>query len=137
MSLTSTVHVHIILQSCTQNWYNMPVRNISWWHYSWWKFGNLRILFDTLWSPNQQKGGNICYYYKTLLIKSHCYPSFRRMHCFWFDNSNKLCSFVALYRSPSQYQDDFEPFSDNFEMTLNLVSNKNQSFRVVLGDLNV
>ena len=32
---------------------------------------------------------------------------------------DKICNFVALYRSPSQSQDDFETFADNFEMTLN------------------
>ena len=50
--------------------------------------------------------------------------------------SNKLCSFVALYRSPSQSQDDFATFSDNFEMTLDLVSKKNPYLLVVLGDFN-
>ena len=50
--------------------------------------------------------------------------------------SNKLCSFVALYRSPSQSQDDFATVSDNFEMTLDLVSKKNPFLLVVLGDLN-
>ena len=50
--------------------------------------------------------------------------------------SNKLCSFVALYRSPSQSQDDFATFSDNFEMTLDLVSKKNPFLLVILGDFN-
>ena len=58
--------------------------------------------------------------------------------CITFDLiiSNKLCSFVALYRSPSQSQDDFATFSDNFEMTLDLASKKNPYFFVVLGDFN-
>ena len=50
--------------------------------------------------------------------------------------SNKLCSFVALCRSPSQSQDDFAIFSDNFEMTLDLASKKNPYLLVVLGDFN-
>ena len=29
---------------------------------------------------------------------------------------DKICNFVALYRSRSQSQDDFETFADNFEM---------------------
>ena len=45
---------------------------------------------------------------------------------------NKLCIFVALYRSPSQSQNDFATFSDNFEMTLDLVSKKNLFLLVVL-----
>ena len=52
------------------------------------------------------------------------------------DNSNKLCSFFALYRSPSQSQDDFATFSDNFEMTLDLVSKENPFLLVVLSDFN-
>ena len=43
---------------------------------------------------------------------------------------------VALYRSPSQSQDDFLTFSDNFEMTLDLVSEKNSFLIVVLSDFN-
>ena len=50
--------------------------------------------------------------------------------------TNKLCSFIALYISRSQSQDDFATFSDNFEMTLDLVSKKNPFLLVVLGDFN-
>ena len=50
--------------------------------------------------------------------------------------SNKLCSFVTLYRSSSQSQDDFATFSDYFEMPLDLVSKKNPFLLVVLGDFN-
>ena len=58
--------------------------------------------------------------------------------CIAFDLiiSNKLCSFVAFYRSPSQSQDNFATFSDNIEMTFDLVSKKNPFLLVVLGDLN-
>ena len=31
---------------------------------------------------------------------------------------NKLCSFIALYRYPSQLQDQFESFKDNLELNL-------------------
>ena len=43
------------LYECTQNWCNMLVRDISWFQCWWWKLGNLWVLFDTLWSPIQQK----------------------------------------------------------------------------------
>ena len=49
---------------------------------------------------------------------------------------NKLCSFVALYRSPGQSQEDFATFSNNFEMTLDLVSKKNPFKIALLGDFN-
>ena len=47
--------------------------------------------------------------------------------CITFDLiiSNKLCSFVVLYRSPGQSQDYFATFFDDFEMTLDLASKKN------------
>ena len=50
--------------------------------------------------------------------------------------SKKCCNFVALYRPPSQSQDDFAIFSDNSEITLDLVSKKNPFLHVVLGDFN-
>ena len=50
--------------------------------------------------------------------------------------SNKICSFVGLNRSPSQSQDGFATFSDNFEMILDLVSKKSPFLLVVFGDFN-
>ena len=41
-----------------------------------------------------------------------------------FQIGDKICNFVALYRSPSQSQDDFETFADNFEMTLHFNAKK-------------
>ena len=38
---------------------------------------------------------------------------------------DKLCHFVALYRSPSQAQDNFLIFSQNFELTLEKLSENN------------
>ena len=32
----------------------------------------------------------------------------------------KLCSFFRLYRSPSQTQDEFDKFTDNLELHLDL-----------------
>ena len=86
---------------------------------------------------SNNKHGGICIYYKSFLplkLTGVCLLD----ECIAFDLiiSNKLCSFVALYRSPSQYQDDFATFSDNFEMTLDLVSMKNPFLLVVLGDFN-
>ena len=48
----------------------------------------------------------------------------------------RLRSFIAIYRSPSQSQDDFTTFSDNFKMTLDLVSKENPFLLAVLGDFN-
>ena len=87
--------------------------------------------------PSNKKCGGICIYYKNFLplkLTGVCLLD----ECIAFDLiiSNKLCSFVALYISPSQSQDDLATFSDNFEMTLDLVSKKNPFLLVVLGDFN-
>ena len=87
--------------------------------------------------PSNKKRGGICIYYKNFL--SLKLTGVRLLdECTVFDLiiSNKLCSFAALYRSPSQSQDDFATFSDSFEMTLDLVSKNNPFLLVVLGDFN-
>ena len=49
---------------------------------------------------------------------------------------DKLCRFVALYRSPSQTQDDFLSFSQNFELTLEKLSENNPTYLQLFGDFN-
>ena len=49
---------------------------------------------------------------------------------------DKLCTFVALYRSRSQSQDNFETFIDNFELNLETLSQKNPFLLVAIGDFN-
>ena len=87
--------------------------------------------------PSSKKRGGICIYYKNFLpLKVTVVRLLEACVAFDLIISNKLCSFVALYRSPSQSQDDFATFSDNFEMTLDLVSKKNAFLLVVLCDFN-
>ena len=40
---------------------------------------------------------------------------------------SKLCRFVSLYLSPSQSQDDFESFANNFELNID-TSTANNTF---------
>ena len=49
---------------------------------------------------------------------------------------DKLCYFVALYRSPSQSQDEFETFAKNLELNHDTISADNPFLTVVLGDFN-
>ena len=49
---------------------------------------------------------------------------------------DKFCTFLALYRSPSQSQDNFETFIDNFELNLETLSRKNTFLLVAIGDFN-
>ena len=58
--------------------------------------------------------------------------------CIVFDIKlgDKICSFVVLYRSPSQSSNEFESFSKNLELTLDRVM-KNIPYMIVLfGDFN-
>ena len=48
----------------------------------------------------------------------------------------KLCGFVSLYCSPSQSQDDFESFVDNFELNIDTATANNTFLTVVLDDFN-
>ena len=45
-------------------------------------------------------------------------------------------NFISLYRSPSQSPDVFEKFTDNFELNLDKIANKNPYLIVILGDFN-
>ena len=87
--------------------------------------------------PSNKKRGAICIYYKNFLpLKVAGVRLLEECIAFDLIISNKLCSFVAFYRSPSQSQDDFATFYDNLEMTLDLASKKNPFLFVVLGDFN-
>ena len=49
---------------------------------------------------------------------------------------DKFCNFVALYRSPSQTQDEFQKFSNNLELNLGTLTQKNIFLDVAVGDFN-
>ena len=88
-------------------------------------------------NPSNKKRGGICIYYKNFLpLKVTGVRLSEECIAFNLIINNKLCSFVALYRSVSQSQDDFATFSENFEMTLDLVSEKNPFLLVALGNFN-
>ena len=87
--------------------------------------------------PSNKKRGGICIYHKNCLpLKFTGVRLLEECIAFNLIRSNKLCSFIAFYRSPSQSQDDFATFSDNFKMTLDLVSKENPFLLVVFGGFN-
>ena len=49
---------------------------------------------------------------------------------------NNFCSFIILYRSPSQTLDDVQIFMKNFELNLDEINKKNPFSTVALGDFN-
>ena len=48
-----------------------------------------------------------------------------------------MCSFLYLYRSSSQTGDIFETFTDNCQLILDTIVNKNPFLIVALGDFNI
>ena len=70
--------------------------------------------------PCNTRGRGVCLYYKNYLPLRVLNISFLK-ECLNFELKigDKSCNFIALYRSPSLSHDDFETFSDNFEMTFN------------------
>ena len=76
--------------------------------------------------PSNTKCGGVCIYYKSSLPLRVINIGYLH-ECLSFELQivDKICNFVALCRSPSQSQDDFEIFADNFEMTLELLVQKN------------
>ena len=49
---------------------------------------------------------------------------------------DKLCNFIALYRSPSQSEDLFESFQENLELNLEPAVQNNPFLVVLLGNFN-
>ena len=49
---------------------------------------------------------------------------------------DKICNFISLYRSPSQSEDDFGNFCNNFELTLDAALATNPFLIVAIGDFN-
>ena len=83
------------------------------------------------------KRGGVCLYYKNNLPLRVINIGYLN-ECLTLELTigDKICNFVVLYRSPSQSQDDFETFSSNFEMTLDILAQKNPFLMTTIGDFN-
>ena len=87
--------------------------------------------------PSNNKRGGVCVYYKKFLpLRVLDIQYLDECINFELKIGDKLCNFVALYRSPSQTQDEFEKFSDNLELNLGTLSQKNPFLVVAIGDFN-
>ena len=88
--------------------------------------------------PTNCKHGGVYIYYKKFLPLGVCDINLldRQMCKFRVKIGDKLCRLVALYRSPSQTQDDFLSFSQNFELTLETLSKNKPYVLVATGDFN-
>ena len=86
--------------------------------------------------PSNTKRGRVCLYYKNYLPLRVLNISYLK-ECLNSELKigDKSSNFIALYRSPSQSQDDFETFSDNFEMTLETLAQKGSILTTIIGTL--
>ena len=87
--------------------------------------------------PANTKRGGVCLYYKTCLPLRVLDIQYLN-ECINFELiiGDKLYTFVALYRSPSQSQDNFETFIDNTELNLENLYRKNPFLLVAIGGFN-
>ena len=87
-------------------------------------------------STNTKRGSVCIYYHNSLPLKVIDIQFLNECINFKIRIGEKLCSFLCLYRSPSQTRYIFETFADNFELTLDTIVNKNPFLNVALGDFN-
>ena len=74
--------------------------------------------------PSNTKRGGVCLYYKNNLALRVVNIGYLN-ECLTLELKvgKKMCNFVVLYRSQSKSQDEFETFSNNFEMILDIFLN--------------
>ena len=87
--------------------------------------------------PSNTNRGGVCIYYKSSLpLRVINIGYLDEFFSFELQIGDKIFNFVPLYRSPSQSQDDFETFADNFEMTLEVLAQKNPFLLTAIGHFN-
>ena len=87
--------------------------------------------------PSNNKRGGVCIYYKNFLpLRVLGIQYLQECINFELNIGGKICSFISLYRSPSQTQDEFEKFIDNLELNLETLCQNNPFLIVLTGDLN-
>ena len=87
--------------------------------------------------PSNSKRGGICVYYRNSLPLK-LLNIFHLQVCIVFELKigNKFCKIVYLCRSLSQYDGEFDTFSDNLEVTLDKVFETNLFLVTAFGDFN-
>ena len=115
---------------------NIPRNQCS---FTWCQFGNTGS-YELVRSDHQSqhKRGGVCIYFgNSLPLKILNIHYLRESISFELQVGSKICKFVSLYRSLSQTSDDFEKFTDNFELTLDNLAESNSDLIVKLGNLNI
>ena len=87
-------------------------------------------------SSNTKRGGVCLYYKNNLPLRVINIGYLNECLTLEFKVRDKICNFIVLYISPSQSQDEFETFSDSFEMTLYILVQKNPFLMTTIGVFN-
>ena len=89
---------------------------------------NLEISGYTLIRSNHAsntKHGGLCLYYKNNLpLRVINIGYLNKCLTLGLKIGDKTCNFIVVYRPTSQTQDEIETFSDNFKMTLDILTQK-------------
>ena len=87
--------------------------------------------------PSNEKLGGVCICYKSYLPLRIIDINYLN-ECVRFELmiGDKLCNFIALYRSSSHLQDLFESFKKNLELNLESAVQNNPFLVVLLSDFN-
>ena len=94
-------------------------------------------LYRVDYPSNTKRGGACIFYRNSLPLKILGIQYLHECINFEIRIGCKLCRFVSLYRSPSQSQDDFESFANNFELNIDTGTSNTTFLTVVLGGFNV
>ena len=87
--------------------------------------------------PSNNKRGGVCIYYKQALpLRVTNVNYLNECRRFELKIDEELCSFISLYRSPSQRLDEFDKFTDNLQLNLDLAVQDNSYLAVVLSEFN-
>ena len=87
--------------------------------------------------PSNKKRGGVCIYFKSYLTLRNININHLN-ECVRFELmvGDKPCNFIALYRYPSQSQDQFKSFKENLELNIETPVQNNPLLVVLLGDFN-
>ena len=87
--------------------------------------------------PSNSKCGDICIYYKNFLhLRVLDIQYLHECINIELKIGDKLCYIIALYRSPSQSQDEFEKFSVKLKLNVDSLVQKNPFLVVLVDDFN-
>ena len=94
------------------------------------------MLFHSDHPSNTRRRGVRLYYKNNLLLRVVNIGYLNECLTLELKVGDKICNLVVLYRSPSDSQDEFETFCDNFEMTLDILVQNNPFLMTAIGDFN-